>query len=288
MKIVNIIGGLGNQMFQYAFALALKARFPDEDVKYDISSFRGYGLHNGFELPQLFKLSLKQASLNDVCHLNVPAPHYKLWQIRCHILKGLFGYLERNAMVFDSKALEIKGSKYFDGYWQVEEYFKDCEEEVRREFTFSRLDEKNAELAGRIAGKCSVSVHIRRGDYLNNPNFSGLTDLSYYERAIRDIKASEKPEVFLIFSNDHKWCRENIAPLTSGIETVYVDWNTGENSFRDMQLMSLCKHNIIANSTFSWWGAWLNPTPDKLIITPKAWINNKPDCDIIPSKWKRL
>lgn len=289
MKIVRIIGGLGNQMFQYAFALALKEQFKDEYISIDISCFKGYSLHQGFQLNDIFNLRLPTATKKEIITLNYPLFHYRLWQIGKHFFPKLKSvYLEKSDMIFDKSALDISQSKYYDGYWQSEKYFKQFETEIKSAFKFPQLDVKNFNFINALQGKEIASIHIRRGDYLNHPLFKNLTELDYYHRGIDYLINNSKVDVFLVFSNDIGWCKENIYGLLQGKEVHFVDWNTGKDSFRDMQLMTLCHHNIVANSSFSWWGAWLNNNENKIIVAPKKWMNVEHPLDIIPSNWIRL
>ena len=177
--------------------------------------------------------------------------------------------------------------KYFSGYWQNEKYFKDIENDVRNAFKFPELDKKNLELSMLIRNTQSVSVHIRRGDYLLSQN-SALanvcTDLYYKNSFSYVIKTIKNPH-FFVFSNDIEWCRKNLKMHN----VTFVDWNNGEDSYKDMQLMSLCKHNIIANSSFSWWGAWLNEYNKKIVCVPNTWYNaSYPIYVEMPQSWVRI
>lgn len=184
--------------------------------------------------------------------------------------------------------VERSDSVFYDGYWQNEDYFKQVRNRVLEVFQFPDIQNPlNRQLAEKIVSVNSVSCHVRRGDYLKNMNMCMCTP-EYYERAINKIKQLTAPKLFCIFSDDIEWCKQQIGPLCQGVEVVYVDWNKGENSYRDMQLMSLCKHNIIANSSFSWWGAWLNPNPKQIVISPNRWMSedivNEPIC----KSWIRI
>src|SRR5690606_38192956 len=152
-------------------------------------------------------------------------------------------------------------------------------EELREHFQFPQItDIKNKELIQHIQQRNSVSLHVRRGDYLiaSNQHLGSICDNAYYEKAITYINEKTDSPLFVIFSNDIPWCKETF----NNIDAIFVDWNTGNQSYIDMQLMSLCKHNIIANSSFSWWGAWLNNNPDKIVVSPNKWINEtRPNTD---------
>lgn len=289
MKIINIIGGLGNQMFQYAFALALQSHFSNEKILIDNNCFNGYPLHDGYLLDYIFKVSIPTANRSEILKLNYPLFHYRLWQIGRKLLPKLKSvYRETGDMVFDKNVFINNKSLYYDGYWQSELYFHSCLNQIKEAFRFPPLDSINGTFFRKLTRQETVSIHIRRGDYLSDPLFKGLTDIDYYEKAVKYILDKQHVDCFVIFSNDINWCKQNIPGLTHGKSCQYVDWNKGKDSFRDMQLMSLCNHNIVANSSFSWWGAWLNNNPDKIIISPQKWINKDSATDIIPSSWIKI
>lgn len=273
MKIVNIIGGIGNQMFQYAFALALKQRFPNEEVKLDTSHFTGYALHNGYEIERTFNQLLPIATKQELKKITYYTPNYKV----SRVIRKLLGYRkteykEPRLFTFWQDALNKKGDCYYEGSWQNESYFKEYSDVIRQAFTFKQpLGAQNDALLREIESSESVSIHVRRGDYLNDPNYQGICDLPYYKNAIAYISDRIVKPHFFIFSNDAPWCQKNIAPLCN--EYMIVDWNGGAKSWADMELMSLCKHNIIAHSSFSWWGAWLNENKNKIVVSPRGWFN---------------
>lgn len=289
MKIVRILGGLGNQMFQYAFALSLEDRYPDESVCVDRYAFNGYPLHDGYLIDKVFNQKLKFASKRDVIKLNYPFFNYRLWQVGKRILpKRSRTFMEKADMVYDPDAQNLTGSVFYDGYWQSEKYFSMIRDKLLEAFEFPTLDGRNKELIEKLGHRKCASIHVRRGDYLNNALFKGLTDKQYYVRAIDALLSQKDVDCFLIFSNDINWCRENLIDIIGEREIEFVDWNTGEDSYRDMQLMSLCHYNVIANSSFSWWGAWLNKHDDKLVFAPKKWMNVDKKLDIIPEDWIKI
>ena len=290
MKIVKILGGLGNQMFQYALYLSLQERFSDEIIKIDLSCFRGYPLHNGFELNEIFDLNYEEASFGDLLKLTYPYPHYRLWQLGRHILpKRKTICMEPMNHIFDSSILTIQGSCYYDGYWQNEKYFSSIRDKVCNSFSFHKmLNKRNGDLFNEIKSKESLSIHIRRGDYVNHPIFGGICDINYYKRAIQYVINCRKVDLFCIFSNDVKWCRSELERYLPIGKVIYVDWNKDANSYIDMHLMSICKHNIIANSSFSWWGAWLNQNASKIVVAPSKWRNIETMDDPVPDTWIRI
>ena len=159
---------------------------------------------------------------------------------------------------------------------------------MRKSFSFKLelISNKNLSLAKTIRETNSVSIHVRRGDYLMEIGWD-TCNLEYYNKAIKYIEQILPHCTFYVFSDDILWCMKN---LTNKYNFIYVDWNKGNDSWQDMYLMSQCKNNIIANSTFSWWGAWLNNNPQKIVITPSIWFNdrNPNDCDIIPDNWIKI
>lgn len=284
MKIVNIIGGLGNQMFQYAFAVALKQKFPDEEIRIYTRSFNGYKLHNGYELPNLFNITLKYATTRDVIRVYWPVFHYKLWQIARHCLPSRKCIKEKPGYIINE--YELENGKFFDGYFQRVSYLFSSRKEIQQIFSFPNIeDDYNLSAVKFIQEDESASIHVRRGDYLDHPVYGGICTTEYYMNALSVLKKKTATKRLLIFSNDIFWCKTVLADLLRGFKVMYVDWNNGKSSFRDMQLMSLCDHNIIANSSFSWWGAWLNRNKNQLVIAPKKWDNNEKFDNMYLDSW---
>ena len=277
MRIVQIIGGLGNQMWQYAMLVSLRKHFPDEEVFYNASFFNGYPLHNGFELDRIFKITANQASLKDirkVYHFFVG--RYNFLRIYTHFFPAMKSEVrEKESKPYNEEVFILKGDKYYNGYWADHRYFDDCKEELFKEFSLKTpLDNKNSLLLEENNEKYACSLHVRRGDYLNDPDYRGICDLNYYKQAI-DIVISKvkRPIRFLVFSNDISWCKVNLLNSFGDSEVVYVDWNKGNESYKDMYLMSRCNANIIANSSFSWWAAYLNMHDDKIVVSPLNYKN---------------
>ncbi|WP_177230471.1 alpha-1,2-fucosyltransferase [Chitinophaga sp. CF118] len=178
---------------------------------------------------------------------------------------------------------------YLDGYWQSEKYFKQYGDVIRREFTAKdEWDGHNKQILNSILNADAVSIHIRRGDYVTNAvtnKFHGTCDIDYYQKAIALVEERMEAPFYYIFSDDLPWAKEHL--VFSKGTAHFVD-NNADAAFMDIMLMSKCKYNIIANSTFSWWGAWLNNNPGKLVIAPKKWFNHKDDSDIIPDTWMKI
>lgn len=176
---------------------------------------------------------------------------------------------------------------YIEGYWQCELYFSDIREKILETYRFPDFDKSQRRWIESIQSTCSVSVHIRRGDYLKYPYLQNICTLDYYKKAMQYFRDKFQNNVmFYIFTNDFPWAEQYFTEK----DCCFVKGNIGKDSFRDMQLMSLCRHHIIANSSFSWWGAWLNQNPDKMVIAPKKWVNNTPEneIDIIPDNWLKI
>lgn len=286
MKIVKIIGGLGNQMFQYALYLSLKEKFPEEEVLVDTSYFATYHVHTGLELERVFGIDLHQASFGQLLKVTIPVKNYKLSRIiRKCLPKRSTECREATDYTFNQSVFEA-GNKYYDGYWQNYLYFKEVVNEVRDVFQFRLpLSNQNKLLVEKInADAAAVSIHIRRGDYLKVKNYAGLCNLDYYKAAVAHIKNNVSEPHFFLFSDDVEWCKENIVNLL-GPNVTIVDWNKGKDSPIDMLLMSRCKHNIIANSSFSWWAAFLNSNEGKIVCAPQKWTNTKVNCRFQLPDW---
>ena len=176
---------------------------------------------------------------------------------------------------------------YFKGFYQSERFFADIKDDVREAFTFDKrnANERSLRLLEQIGSDANaVSLHIRRGDYLLPKHWEttgSICQLPYYQNAIAEMNQRMNHPSYYVFSDDIPWVRENL-PLEN---VVYVDWNKGEDSWQDMMLMSCCRHHIICNSTFSWWGAWLNPREDKIVIAPNRWFRHCETPNIYPAGW---
>lgn len=289
MKIIKILGGLGNQMFQYALYLAVKDRYQDEDTKIDTSCFRGYPLHNGYELENLFHIEAEEATFMDKLKIAYPYTHYHLWQVFHKLgIKRATMLVENANESYEENVFHTEHSCYYDGYWQNERYFKHIRPEVTKAFTPRVISEQNLKFCDNMKRHKCVSIHIRRGDYVNHPLYGGICDKAYYQRAITYIQEKTDCDYYIIFSNDIKWCKENLSDLLMGKDVVFVNWNKGKDSYQDMYLMSRCNYNIIANSSFSWWGAWLNYHEDKIVICPTKWNNIKSSKFELPQSWIKI
>lgn len=291
MIIIKLQGGLGNQLFQYATARALAIR---------------HNTHVAFDKSLLLKVSQKTTKRQfDLDHFNIQVKPIRLVDklalglldipLKNYIKKiiGRFihnkNYTESN-FAFDPQIFRKSGKQTcLKGYFQSEFYFNQIRDEL---FTLIPKSKSISTLEQKIRGCNAVSLHIRRGDYVNNcliNEFHGLLPVEYYHNAINYLLRNN-PEIHLfVFSDDIEWAKQNITSLQ---ETTFITENTGITDYKDLILMSQCKHNIIANSSFSWWGAWLNQNPEKIVIAPKQWFkdNNaqKEASDLLPKSWIKL
>ena len=285
--IVEIFAGLGNQMFQYAFYLSLKKKW---DGRHDVQIDNTICRARGYELEKVFGIkcgkhdtvnpAVEQWFLRKVIAL-IRKTNMRKIRFRNQIIDLTSGYWPE-IMEIDSEQIE------YYGCWQSENYFSDVKEEVKQAFRFPEVtEEKNKKLIQQLQQSESVSIHVRRGDFLKFPQYINLGESDYYQHAIEYIKKHVKKPVFVVFSDDVEWCKEYIL---RDEKCCFVDWNTGDKSFRDMQLMSICKHNIIANSTFSWWGAWINENKNKIVVAPSKIYSEKKydDSEYIPEGWIKL
>ena len=294
MKIVIAYGGLGNQMFQYALVCAYRQRGVKACLFVSSTNLE----HHGYEVEKIFPAASQWRTLN--C---VQRNYYRClqWLRNCgnkrhHLPNALlffpFGRVDffQDAIAFHPEVFQrLEQSNFYVGQFQSYKFFEQCADQVRREYTFDTalLSEQTRQAAVQMASCNSVSLHVRRGDYMNGFYYQMLgsvCNLDYYRRAMDEMQRRQGNVRFFIFSDDMDYVRENL-PVD---RAVCVDWNTGTDSWQDMYLMSQCRHNIIANSTFSWWGAWLNANPDKTVIAPKPWFAGVTEDDIVPEQWVRL
>ena len=291
MEVIVLSGGLGNQMFQYAFFLAKKEQ--NNDIAIDTYSIQREGLHNGFELNRLFGIDDKYRSLivrivRKLLIFNKKRGTKTITSFLLQLIKlsGITIIQEKDYSAFNPSYLSPRKKKaFYFGFWQTPLYFQEIEDKIRDTFSFDKLQlsPKSANLLIEIKSEESVSIHIRRGDFLKKENkqYQNICTSEYYKMAISSIKTKIENPFFVVFSDDLEWVKENL----SLDNAIYVNWNLGVNSWEDLALMSKCKHNIIANSTFSWWGAWLNENKNKLVLAPEQFLNNTKTPDIYPKDW---
>lgn len=294
MIVIKIQGGLGNQMFQYAFFKSLENK--GYDTLIDLSYYDYQPSHNGFEIYRIFGPLAYKLVTDDVRDELSHTRNIYYSRLRRKFFPKKTHYIEKKySHEFNYKRIKPMISKtdlYLDGYWEDERYFASIKQIIFGLYSFPEFaDGKNTAIYDKISNSLSVSIHIRRGDKINS-NLHCILTLDYYLRAINLIKRLLNYQIikFFVFSDDIDWTRENFKVIDEDFE--YVSWNKGENSFRDMQLMSLCKHNINAASTFSWWAAYLNRNQDKIVISPKKMFtdayNHLENNGFIPPEWIQI
>jgi hypothetical protein len=291
-KYVIIQGGLGNQMSQFAFYLSIREHFGDNVYPLNMCRSKKF---NGLELNRVFK-AIKTDFISSKAL-------YILTRImatsRFPFLTSGFQYLltllgvtcinEKYNYSFKPEIFELTNSNFFLflGGWHCEKYFVKIEQSIRMlyKFNLDNLDSKNIFLLNNIKKSESVAIHIRRGDYytVGSKILGGICNHNYYRKAISSINKRVKNPKYFIFSDDPDWVKKHYM-----LDGVYVEGNTGENSWKDMLLMSVCKHNIICNSSFSWWGAWLNKNKNKIVICPSKFIIFEKTTDVYPETWSKI
>lgn len=286
MVIVKIIGGLGNQMFQYAYAKALEQK--GHEVKIDISAFETYKLHGGYQLDK-YNIDLDSSikDENDKFYKNT-----FFYKVLRRFGMDFSRRIKEKSLLFDKKLLEIDDNSYLDGYFQCEKYFKDIREIILKQFTINQdISNYTKEIKNKIQNsQNSCSLHIRRGDFVNstNINIHGTCDIEYYKKAIQYLEEKVENINYFIFSDDIEWVKENLAIQNA----IYIDSKEKRIPHEDIYLMSLCKNNIIANSSFSWWGAWINRNENKIVIAPKRWFADdkleNQSKDIVCESWVKI
>jgi len=292
MLIMKIWGGLGNQMFQYATAKALSMRSRQE-LKLDTSFYSQDSSATKRELQlSIFGETLHIATEKDlkkVLGLLFFKPFLKVWKRLLHYGFPSLKYLNDPDFVYNQRTEKISTDCYMEGYWQSYRYFENYRDVLLESFSFPEIIKKNvSEIANTIAGNVTASIHIRRGDYVSSKStndFHGVCDIAYYNSAIAYLKARYPDLYILVFSDDIEWVKEHL-PVSG--KHLYVT-NGNRHPAEDMYLMSICNHNVIANSSFSWWAAWLNRNNNKVVIAPQKWFNTDlPTNDLIPAKWIRM
>ncbi len=288
MVIVKIVGGLGNQMFQYAAgrSLALKN---NSRLMLDISSYSTYYRLRDYKLKH-FNIEQNYVPVRP---RRRSAAAYGVYLAKYLFSRpsGKITVVSRENFASADKLLGLKKTVYLDGYWQSDEYFKDVAGVIAKDFTpVCGPDPENSKILDIIGSSNSVSLHIRRGDYVSNPANKKIYNslgVDYYLRAAGLIEEKTGKPEFFVFSDEIDWARANLKHL-SGVH--FMDRNGPEKDYEDLRLMSACKHHVTANSSFSWWGAWLCRNPGKIVISPEKWYaaGKISPGDPVPGEWIRL
>lgn len=289
MNIVQIHSGLGNQMFQYAFFLALQKYHPDTKIDASIYAYRPS--HNGYELERIFGIRPPHATHEERNRLaDVSKDIWSVIRRKIGLYRHTTGtlYIEPDPANGWAKEALKQENCYMQGYWQSERYFAEIVQEVKQAFTFPALPKEIEPFANEILqNPNSVSVHIRRGDYLKARRVDdySVCGTTYYQKALAHIQTQIENPTYYVFSDEPEWGKEqSLFPDN----TIYISGHTGKEAYIDMQLMSLCRHHIIANSSFSWWGAWLGQQNKSITIAPNKWFRYRLRPDIIPSQWTTI
>jgi hypothetical protein len=294
MIYVKLLGGLGNQMFQYAMGRKLSI-LHQSSMRFEVD-----GLKAGEDIRTTYELGIFNIPKIDFAKREEIFPFRRKTIFKSEFLCQVVNYLQKRSMIVESGHLPFS-QKFVDdsttncyvrGLWQTEKYFNDVQQTIRGDFEFKEpLDGKNLELANILLNEpAAVSLHVRRGEFANDPKYAaliGTCDVNYFKSAMEIFVQRIGTARYIVFSDDLDWVKsQQFLPDSA----IYVDYNQKANHFRDMQLMSLCKHNIISNSTFSWWGAWLNKNPNKVVVAPKKWFAGweHDTRDLIPDSWVRI
>lgn len=290
MVLVQLNGGLGNQLFQYA--LGRKIALDRNTVpRFETSAFRTQSRQYKLHHYQVKGAPATEKEVNRFLRWeqNLGLKRvYRLYNSKRPYYRRLI--VDEQSVPFDNNILKVSKNVFLRGYWQSEKYFHDITEILRQDLELKTpLSGLNLEMAKKIQSNLSVSLHVRRGDYATDMathQTHGLLPPDHYRAAIDHILALFPEASFFVFSDDIYWVREN---LNIDAPHCYVDHNTGQTDFEDLRLMSLCKHHIIANSSFSWWGAWLCQNPEKMVVAPRQWYRIEIDTrDLVPEDWIRL
>lgn len=293
MIIVRLSGGLGNQMFQYAFGRATAKRLGAE-LAFDLSDAT-LQIHSGCELDRAFNLELRTATEREIKSV-LGVLRYSFSQRLIKKLglasRGGLPYVVEPHFSFSSQMRSVPDNRYLSGYWQSEKYFEDAIGYIREDFTFrtSEADSHRSLVAEICREKeTAISLHVRRGDYINNKAIEqvyGKCTQEYYCSAIEYLTGKVSSPKLYVFSDDMNWVRQN---LKFRLPHKFVEHNRGKSSYQDMHLMSMCGHHILANSSFSWWGAWLNSSPKRIVVAPKNWfVDDRNTADLYPAGWVTL
>ena len=296
MIIVKLQGGLGNQMFQYAAGKAL-AKHAKSKLMLDVCILKQTSSTDSSITPRVFELGLfkniqEGTTSDNITSFLSPSKKNKLLKKLGLPFKKVY---EETAFTFEDSFFLQRPPVLLKGYFQSEKYFAAISKIIRQSFTFPALqmDDANIQALQFIQSNCAVSVHIRRGDYVNDIAINavhGCCNIAYYTKAFAYMQQQYGTVAFVFFSDDPAWVNETFLRQLPG--SILIKINGGADSWKDMYLMSKCRHHIIANSSFSWWGAWLNDTIDKTVVAPKIWFadekRNEATTHLIPANWTRL
>jgi hypothetical protein len=293
MDVILLFNGLGNQMSQYAFYL--KKKKASASAKF-IFEKRSRAVHNGYELDKVFGIKEETTGIDKILYLIYLGLGYQKLRFVSQPIIRLFGLLgfavrkENDIYGFQPAMMpSSSGINFYVGGWHSEKYFQDIKHSVLHAFRFdtTKMGTANLEVLEKISTCTSVSVHVRRGDFMDADNyrkFGSICTLNYFLCAIQKMRTLAKDPHFFFFTNDHAWVREHF----TGSDFTIININAGSDSWKDMFLMSNCVHNISSNGSFSWWSSYLNKHENKIVIVPKYFIADTYYEDIYPEDWIQL
>lgn len=289
MIVMNLKGGLGNQLFQYALGRHL-ASIHNTTLALDVSSFESDPLRNyrldSFNISASVLPTKKNSFAKRVVNkfLSEKNPIHRFFHQELPLVR-------ENGFEFQANILQSPDNIFLDGYWQTEQYFKPIANVIRQDLTLAQpLPAELKASEEQIRSSNSIAVHVRRGDYASNPvttAYHGLYPMDWYVKAAQEMEKELRDVHYFVFSDDYEWVKENLkldAPCT------FIKPSPDGKEAQDLYLMSCCKHNITANSSYSWWAAWLNANPNKKVIAPAVWFMgaNSNTKDLIPANWLRM
>lgn len=293
MDVVLAFNGLGNQMSQYAFYLNKKRI--SRSTRF-IFSKKSAKIHNGYELDNVFRIKYHDSLINKILYFIFKVIEYKKLTFISKPVRRIFNFLgisvihENEDHDFKPDYLQPSGGiKFYVGGWHSEKYFLDINDKILETFQFKleNIGQENWKILSQIKNCVSVSVHVRRGDFLDSHNFNkfgAVCTLDYFLSAIEKMRTLVKNPHFFFFTNDTPWVLNNF----NGPDFTVININTSSNSWKDMFLISNCSHHVNSNGSFSWWSAWLNKREDKIVVVPKNFMVNRYFKDIYPENWIQL
>lgn len=299
MKVVNFKGGLGNQMFQYAFLRRLETQFGINDIYGDFSFYAA----NKCRKPDIFKMNVKCKRVQESDLKNIfifKSSNTNGFDVnKNRIQTGLEALFNRKYFFEKSRDVvnlsKILNYHYYDGYWQSWQYLEGIENLLREEFMpVDKLNWQTIQSINKYEKINSVFVGVRRGDYFADKKSGkhyGETDLAYYKNAIRVINSRLENPVFIFFSNDIEWVKKNMQAASMNLmdeQIIYREKKDIYDDFEELFVMGACRNAIISNSTFNFWGAWLIDNSNKIVIAPKQWFKDNKTIEIIPPGWIKI
>lgn len=295
MVIVGLKGGIGNQLFQYAAAKQI-ANYNKTELLIDkVTGFQNDPYNRSFSLSD-FCIESKTASIDLIKSYKSTNKYKKYLQYKIAKIFpiGSLNFLVEKYFHYDNRIgnLRIRKNIYIEGYFQTEKYFKNISDQIRAEFQFkNKPDNDSINYLSKIKSTNSISLHVRKYDNtetLDSSSMYGVCSINYYQKAINYIEKRITDPTFFIFSDDIEWAKNQLIFVNAKVEYIVRSGNI--NDSEDLRLMKNCSHNIIANSSFSWWGAWLNENQDKIVIAPKRWFANEffNYKDVVPNSWVKL